>query len=119
MTLMNGPATTRVPTIGEIVRGAAVAVLAAALWCAPSWAQDQAPPDPGDEQAKQQEPESDPADSSAEGAEPGAAGSESGDAGAAADDTDLDEQSYDPDDDDFVPSEEIPADEPIPFPSDI
>lgn len=34
-------------------------------------------------------------------------------------DTALDEQSYEEDDDDFVPSEEIPADEPIPFPSNI
>jgi hypothetical protein len=35
------------------------------------------------------------------------------------DDSDLDEQSYEQDDDDFVPTEEIPADEPIPFPSNI
>ena len=35
------------------------------------------------------------------------------------DDSDLDEQTYDEDDDDFVPTEEIPADEPIPFPSNI
>jgi hypothetical protein len=35
------------------------------------------------------------------------------------DDSDLDEQTYDEDDDDFIPSEEIPADEPIPFPSNI
>jgi adenine-specific DNA methylase len=34
-------------------------------------------------------------------------------------DSDLDDQSYDEDDDDFVPTEEIPADEPIPFPSNI
>ena len=34
-------------------------------------------------------------------------------------DDDLDLQTYDEDDDDFVPSEEIPADEPIPFPSNI
>ena len=34
-------------------------------------------------------------------------------------DSDLDEQSYEEDDDDFVPTEEIPADEPIPFPSNI
>ena len=33
--------------------------------------------------------------------------------------SDLDEQSYDEEDDGFVPTEEIPADEPIPFPSDI
>lgn len=37
----------------------------------------------------------------------------------AADDADLDLQTYDEDDDDFIPSEEIPADEPIPFPSNI
>ena len=35
------------------------------------------------------------------------------------DDSDLDEQTYEEDDDDFVPSEEIPADEPIAFPSNI
>lgn len=35
------------------------------------------------------------------------------------DDDDLDEQVYEDDDDDFVPTEEIPADEPIPFPSNI
>ena len=35
------------------------------------------------------------------------------------DDKDLDEQVYEDDDDDFVPTEEIPADTPIPFPSNI
>ena len=35
------------------------------------------------------------------------------------DDDDLDLQTYEEDEDDFVPSEEIPADEPIPFPSNI
>ena len=35
------------------------------------------------------------------------------------DDADLDEQTYAEDEDDFVPTEEIPADEPIPFPSNI
>ena len=34
-------------------------------------------------------------------------------------DADLDDQSYEEDDDDFVPTEEIRADEPIPFPTDI
>lgn len=34
-------------------------------------------------------------------------------------DEDLDEQTYEEDEDDFVPTEEIPADEPIPFPSNI
>jgi hypothetical protein len=35
------------------------------------------------------------------------------------DDESLDEQTYEEDEDDFVPTEEIPADEPIPFPSNI
>ena len=35
------------------------------------------------------------------------------------DDSDLDEQTYEEDEDDFVPSEEIPTDVPIPFPSNI
>ncbi len=35
------------------------------------------------------------------------------------DDSDLDLQTYEEDDDVFVPTEEIPADEPIPFPSNI
>lgn len=34
-------------------------------------------------------------------------------------DGDLDQQDYDEDEDDFVPTEEIPVDEPIPFPSNI
>lgn len=34
-------------------------------------------------------------------------------------DSDLDEQTYDTEDDDFVPTEEIPVGEPIPFPTDI
>ena len=35
------------------------------------------------------------------------------------DDSDLDIQTYEEDDDDFVPTEEVPADEPIPFPTNI
>lgn len=35
------------------------------------------------------------------------------------DDTDLDLQTYEEDEDDFVPTEEVPADQAIPFPSDI
>ncbi len=35
------------------------------------------------------------------------------------DDADLDEQTYEEDEDDFIPSEEIPVDQPIPFPSNI
>ncbi len=35
------------------------------------------------------------------------------------DDADLDDQTYEQDDDDFVPSEEVPSDIPISFPSNI
>ena len=35
------------------------------------------------------------------------------------DDSDLDEQTYESNDEGFIPTEEIPADEPIPFPSNI
>lgn len=35
------------------------------------------------------------------------------------DDADLDDHSYEDDDDDFVPTEEISADQAIPFPTDI
>lgn len=44
-----------------------------------------------------------------------------GEAGEAeeVDDADLDDQTYAEDDDDFVPTEEIPADEAISFPTDI
>ncbi len=35
------------------------------------------------------------------------------------DDSDLDKRTYEEDDDVFIPSEEIPADEPIPFPTNI
>ena len=74
----------------------------------PAWAQDQqpagdaAPPAQGDA-ADAADGATDPADTS----DPDS------------DDSDLDEQTYEEDDDDFVPTEEIPADEPIPFPSNI
>ncbi|MBT8084518.1 MAG: hypothetical protein KJO19_10050 [Woeseia sp.] len=35
------------------------------------------------------------------------------------DDSELDEQTYEEDEDVFVPTEEIPSDEPIPFPTNI
>jgi hypothetical protein len=41
------------------------------------------------------------------------------DADSEEDDADLDEQTYEEDEDDFIPTEEIPADEPIAFPSNI
>ncbi|HWM28075.1 MAG TPA: hypothetical protein VNQ14_06430 [Woeseiaceae bacterium] len=118
---------------------AVLAAFAAALWCAPLWAQDQ-PPDEDDAPAQQQEPaqrqesagapaggaeqeaadgrEPGTADEATEDAADGAAAEETAD-GTVADDSDLDQQTYEGDDDVFVPSEEIPVDEPIPFPSDI
>ena len=42
-----------------------------------------------------------------------------GEDGDEIDDSDLDEQTYEEDEYDFTPSEEIPADQPIPFPSNI
>ena len=50
-------------------------------------------------------------------AEPEADTAAGADTAEEVDDSDLDEQTYEEDDDDFVPTEEIPADEPIPFPS--
>ena len=54
--------------------------------------------------------------------EPAAGGDDSADAAAEdeeIDDSDLDEQTYEQEDEGFIPTEEIPADEPIPFPSNI
>lgn len=59
------------------------------------------------------------ATSSDDAAQPELAVPEQADDAAETDDSDLDSQTYEDDDDDFVPSEEIPADEPIPFPSNI
>ncbi len=59
-------------------------------------------------------------DEAADGSDEGAIeGSEEADVIEDILDADLDEQTYEEDDDDFIPTEEIPADEPIPFPSNI
>lgn len=59
-------------------------------------------------------------DDAAEGPDEGSVeGSEESDVIEDILDVDLDEQTYEEDDDDFIPTEEIPADEPIPFPSNI
>lgn len=62
---------------------------------------------------------SEAAPSADEAAVPEVPEAEQADAAAEIDDSDLDVQTYEEDDDDFVPSEEIPADVPIPFPSNI
>jgi len=88
-------------------------VLLACLFVLPAWAQDdEAAGETADTVAEQPgQADSQPADADSD---------QSGEvADEAVDDSDLDEQSYEEDDDDFVPTEEIPADEPIPFPSNI
>jgi hypothetical protein len=78
------------------------------LFALSSWSQDQAGNDapPATEDAPGGEtPADDAGDDAASGEE--------------AEDTDLDEQTYERDDDVFVPTEEIPVDEAIPFPTDI
>ena len=106
-------------------------LVATLAWTA--WAQEEIPPDGAiadsevaaadevDEQGN--EPGSDLDD------EPGSGSAEIEDAAVEEEDVsvldtafeelDLDEQTYEEDEDDFVPTEEIPADEPIPFPSNI
>ncbi len=77
--------------------------------------QEQArPPADVGEKPEQQEPQ--------EEQEPGAEQDEDGtadDADPAFDESVLDDQTYEGEDDGFIPSEEVPVDEPIPFPTDI
>ena len=79
--------------------------------------------------AQAQESEATDADEPAVEAAADAAADEAEDVAAAGDeddidlddieDADLDLQVYEEDDDDFVPTEEVPADQAIPFPTDI
>jgi hypothetical protein len=95
---------------------AILAILAlAGLYLAPTLAQE---PDQPPEQEEAAEP-GQPRDAPAESPEAGSEEATTEDADPELDDSDLDDQTYESDDDDFVPTEEIPADEPIPFPSDI
>jgi hypothetical protein len=99
-----------------------ITLLLSILLAGAAWAQDDAPA--GDVE----EPETSEAGETAESGEVGETEEpEEADAvdeaeqivDADFEDTALDEQTYEEDDDDFVPTEEIPADEPIPFPSNI
>lgn len=96
--------------------------------------QEQEPPaqqDAGSESAAGNTPANDASDEGGTGAEEKDDGAAGGESAPAADpgidpafdpdvyDPELDDQTYEGDDDIFVPTEEIPADEPIPFPSDI
>lgn len=101
------------------------------LLISPGWSQEE----PQDDQASESEPVAAAADDEvAAAADPVAEDDDEGEAesppedpaetvvadGAPEiDDSDLDEQTYEEDEDDFVPSEEIPTDESIPFPSNI
>jgi hypothetical protein len=71
--------------------------------------------------SQEAEPEAGVAATEAPAASDDTAVAEGVDSAAPADvnDDDLDLQTYEEDEDDFVPTEEIPADEPIPFPSNI
>lgn len=75
-------------------------VLTLLLLATAAWAQDSAPEDEAESQQSRETVEEAP--------------------GEEEDDLDLDEESYaDAEEEDFVPSEEIPADQAIPFPTDI
>jgi hypothetical protein len=96
---------------------AILAILAlTGLYLAPTLAQEPDQPPEQEEAAEPGQPRDAPAESPEAGSEEAAT---SEDAEPEPDDSDLDDQTYESDDDDFVPTEEIPADEPIPFPSDI
>ncbi len=82
-------------------------LLASLLLAAPSWAQDDGP-GPDETESTPGEPEA-------------AADAEDADAEEelVIDETGLDEQGFSDEDNDFRPSEDIPADQSIPFPTDI
>lgn len=80
-----------------------VGLMMLAFLAAPSWSQEDSAAGEPLEEEEAPEPSA-PAEAAEEGS---------------GDDADLDTQTYEEDEDDFVPTEEIPADEPIPFPSNI
>jgi len=90
-----------------------IAVLLLAALAAVAWPQE--PPAGAGQAASADEAQT----ALPEEGEPEAAADEDAEDAADVDDSDLDVQTYEQDDDDFVPTQEIPADEPIPFPSNI
>jgi hypothetical protein len=96
-----------------------IAILLAATLAWSAWAQEETPA----EEAADSELSDDAAEASGEPADSGEVEDDDapyeGVLEEAFEDASLDEQTYEDDDDDFVPTEEIPADEPIPFPSNI
>jgi hypothetical protein len=89
-------------------------ILLALILAAPLWSQEtetgsisgDPPPEVGETSGEAEEPDDSAEPQASEEAEE-------------IDDADLDEQTYEEDEDDFVPTEEIPVDQPIPFPSNI
>ena len=100
--------------------GFKLALIAALMLYWPVLAQDQAGEEPADTagEVAGELPES-AADEVADSADGDATGDDVAAEDEVIDDSDLDEQVYEEDEDDFVPSEEIPVDEAIPFPIDI
>ncbi len=82
---------------------------------APAAAQDEPAPEPQADETATAEAAGDAEDVAEDG--PDAAGD--GIDPELFEDTELDEQTYEEDEDEFIPTEEIPADEPIPFPTNI
>lgn len=87
-----------------------MALILVILLTSAAWAQEQSPSDSEMEPSAVESQDNKQAADAADGATDNA---------AVVDDSDLDEQGYEDDDDDFIPTEEIPVDEPIPFPSNI
>jgi hypothetical protein len=96
-------------------------VMLALLAGPPAWSQDpaaEAPP--GEENTDGADGE--PASAAPETAEPAAGEAESDEGGPDVgldESPELDQQTYEGDDDDFIPTEEIPVGQSIPFPTDI
>ena len=105
---------------------------AAMILSCPAWSQDPAgdPPvaEPQPEAPREQPSQQGEADAARPEAEAGIAEAGTAEAGTAEDEsgipdvdekTVLDDQTFEGEDDDFIPTEEIPLSEPIPFPTDI
>lgn len=99
--------------------------IAAVFLCCPVWAEEKAE-NPAPEETPQEQPA--PAARQTQGETGTATAPAENDAGSAAGETPipdedeksiLDDQTFEGEDDDFIPTEEVPVAEPIPFPTDI
>ena len=114
-----------IPTAGilKLLPGAAAAAL---LLGVPAWPQDQSERPPEEQQAPREadaaEPAAGEAAASADGSEAEAEAAEAEGPAVVLDadeESVLDDQTFEGEDEDFIPTEEIPVDTPIPFPTDI